>query len=216
VKCWRWCWWWGEKHCAITDPCDSNTECCGTFCLRSVFIVLPSHQPVRCEGGGRKWAVNTILIDGRSWIPAPSWTPPPTYMEHGLQLFCDWQRWIKPIFVLTGNTLLILPSCFLTTRFPTFCLTLNSLLPFGIATLSLIILSCLYTSLYFSICRHSSLNFIMPSHFLHFRIPWLYFPPFFHPTSHFLPFFHPAISFFSILSSCDYVYIEQSCYLTSF
>jgi hypothetical protein len=41
VRYWRWCWWWVENHCAVTEPCDSNTEHWRTFCLNSVFIVLP-------------------------------------------------------------------------------------------------------------------------------------------------------------------------------
>ncbi len=101
VKCWRWCWWWGENHCDVTDLSNSSTEYWRTFCLSSVFIVLPSYQSVRWGGvqeidGQRdtyRWSWLDFLILAR-----------PTYNEQGWQLFCDWGRQIKPFFVFTGDT----------------------------------------------------------------------------------------------------------------
>jgi hypothetical protein len=36
------------------EPCDSNTEYWKIFSQDSVFIVLPSYQPVRCGRGGQE------------------------------------------------------------------------------------------------------------------------------------------------------------------
>jgi hypothetical protein len=97
VRCWRWCWWWGEHNCAVTNPCNSKTEYRRTFCLNSVFIVLPLYQPVRSGRGQemdsqhdtyRLSQLDLQLLTG------------PTCNEVGLQLFCVWGRLIKPILYL--------------------------------------------------------------------------------------------------------------------
>jgi hypothetical protein len=68
--CWRW--WWGENHCVVTDPCDSNTEYWRTFCLSSVLIVLPSY-PGEKEGGQERDG-QRHTVDSCGWIPGPSKT----------------------------------------------------------------------------------------------------------------------------------------------
>ncbi len=59
MRLWRCCWWLGENHCAVTDPCESNTGYLRIFCLGLVIIIPPSYQWV--VGGRERLTVNGCL-----------------------------------------------------------------------------------------------------------------------------------------------------------
>ncbi len=103
VRRWLWCWWWSENYCTVTEPWYNNTEYTEywrTFFPDSIFIVLPSWQRMRCGGKGQQ-------IDGQHDTCRQSQLDlqllaRPQYNGQSLQplqLFCDWESWIKADFL---------------------------------------------------------------------------------------------------------------------